>query len=106
MPQSAIAADIHQPFYVTGDLTAQIAFDPVIVLDYSRYPADFVLRQVTYPSMRADLRCFQDPYRCRSAYTIDISQSDLDPLVPWQVYTYYTSHRVSPPCLIILFYQP
>jgi len=102
VPQSPIAPDIHQPFYVTGDLTAQIAFDPVIVLNYSRYPTDVVLGQIADPGIGVDLGSLKNSVCCRAAYTVDICQSDLDPLVFWQVYTYYASHRMSPPSLNLL----
>jgi hypothetical protein len=61
----AVAADLHQPLDVDGDLLPEIAFDAALLLDDPADLPDVVLRQVLDPEVAADARLREDVARPR-----------------------------------------
>jgi hypothetical protein len=61
MPQATIGPDIHQPFNVHLNAFAKIAFDFALSVNDVSNSAQFVLAQITDPSLLVHLSLKKDP---------------------------------------------
>src|SRR5262245_18701661 len=95
MTAAAVAADFHEPLDVHGDLLAEIALDPALLLDHPADLADVFFGQVLFADIRADAGVLQDAVRSHPADTVDIRETDLDALGARQIHASNTCHRLS-----------
>src|SRR6516225_10278684 len=95
VPQSAEAADFHQPLDVHGDLLAEIAFDAALLLDHLADAADVVLGQILDADVGAHPGRFEDRVRAETPDPIDVGETNLDALGPWKINACDTSHKLS-----------
>src|SRR5215211_688350 len=96
MPQAAVAADLHEPLDIHGDLLAEIALDAALLLEHTADLADVVFRQVLDADIRAHARRSEDVVRALASNAVDVGEPDLDPLGPRKVNACDTCHS----CLI------
>src|SRR5690242_12543885 len=54
VPQTAVAADLHQPLDVHRDLLAEVTLDATHFLDHAADLADVVFRQILHPDIGTD----------------------------------------------------
>jgi len=92
MPDTAIRAEIHEALDVLLNLTPQVAFNLEVSIDYLTDPHLFLGTEVVGVAPGVNVRFGQDFTRGGATYPIDISQRDLHPLVPGQLYSGYTGH--------------
>src|SRR5437660_7605570 len=90
--QAAVAADVHQPLDVHLGALPEVALDLALTLDDLADAVELRLVQVAHAHVGADLRLLEDGVRARAPDSVDVRQSDLDPLVDRQVNADYTSH--------------
>src|SRR6266404_63936 len=96
MSDSAVASEIHQAFDRLLKIAAQIAFDLVVGVDHLANMNLLIGRQVVGLDRRIDIGSFQNFERARPAYSIDISQRDIHPLVLRQFDSSYSCHLSKP----------
>ncbi len=96
MPQPAVTTYIHKPFYISGNLAAQIALNLVVLLKFLANFVDFVSRKVIdvpFPVYACCIKYLQ----CRgTAYAINISEGNINPLSTRQINASYSRHNISP----------
>src|SRR5437016_9185997 len=51
MPQPPVAAEIHQPFDIHGNVAPQIAFHHIVTIDHFANLQDFLIRQLGHPAL-------------------------------------------------------
>lgn len=96
MPESPIAAYLNKPLDVEVDLSAKLAFDAILAIDYLSEPAYFVLGQVLHAGIRADSRPRKYVSTKRRTYSVDVSQGNLDSLIPRNIYASNSSQSLPP----------
>ena len=100
MTDAAIAADLRQALNVQCGLATQVAFHG-IGLDSVAELLLIGVCQILHADVGVDTRLRQDILGALSADSVDISQSDLDPLILRQVNAGDTCHSLkAPPYLI------
>jgi hypothetical protein len=95
MSESAVAADVHHPLDVHLDLLSQIAFNIPLLVNHRSDAVDLFLRQLANPSISAYVRLAQYLVRARSPNPIYVGETDLNPLIRWQINPCYSSHSSS-----------
>jgi hypothetical protein len=103
MPQTAIAANLNQPFDVHLDLAAQIAFDFIVLADVFTEQAYFGIRQVFDARIGTYAGSAQDGIGARAANAKDIGQSNFNPLVAGEVNAFNTSHSLLSLSLLVFW---
>src|SRR3954447_23439165 len=96
VPQAAIAADLHQPLDVHGDLLAEIAFDAPLLLDH---PADLphvVFGEILDADVGADGRGAQDVIRALPSDAINVGEPDFDTLRSRKIDASNACHSLDP----------
>src|SRR5262249_45270568 len=78
--QAAIAAEVHEPLDVHGDLTAEIALDLVVGLDDLADGAGLLLGEVLGPGGQGDARLGHDVLGGLVADPVDVLEGDHHPL--------------------------
>ena len=101
MPETAVAADFHQPLDVHRDLLAKIALDPTHFFDHAADLPDVVLGEILDADVRADARLSQDVAGPLASDAVDIGESKLDPLGARKIDAGNTSHVLSLPLLVL-----
>src|SRR6185437_12758088 len=91
VPDAAVAAEVHQPLDVHGDLAAQIALDGEL-RDLRADGVDLVLREVLDPGVRVDARALAGGVRARPSHAIDVREPDPHVLVHRDVDAGYACH--------------
>jgi hypothetical protein len=98
--QTAIAANVHQPFYVHLHLLAQVALNHALLVNDGANAIYFVFGQFSYSPVNADAGLFQYLIGARAPNTVDVGKTHLCPLICRKVYTGYACHSSS-----VLFYR-
>ena len=96
MTEAAIAADVHEALDAHGDLTAKIAFDLVFLVDDLADFLDIRLGELVGAEVGADVCFLKDGARRSRTDTEDVSKSNFDPFISWQVNPSDTSHGILP----------
>ena len=94
MTGAAVAADLGQPLDIQGNLTAQVAFHHVALVDGFTKLGFVGLGQILDAGVGVDPSLRQDVLGALSANTIDIGQTDFDSLILGQVNTGNTCHTL------------
>src|SRR5439155_26333587 len=81
MPQSAIAAEIHQPLDVHRDGSPQIALDRVFAVDQLAHPQHLVVGHLVRPALGRDADLAADLGGLGPADAMDVGQGDRYALV-------------------------
>ena len=76
--QTPITPEIHQPFNIHRDLAAQIALDPIFVIDDLADAGDLIVVQRIHPHRPGHAGLFADLYRPRATDPMNISQGNSD----------------------------
>ena len=95
--QATVTSDVHQTLDVRTDFSPQITFDNTVSLNNGRNLANLLFCQVPNPNIRVNGCCFQYPFGQRSANSINVRQTYLDPFVSGQIHPNYTCQSASPP---------
>jgi hypothetical protein len=93
MPQTAVAANIHETLYAHVYFTSKVTFDNHLPLQYFTEPGDFVVGEIPNASLFANSGALQELLTGRVAHAINVGQADQDPFVPWKVYACDSCHR-------------
>src|SRR6185503_16855360 len=102
MPQSTIAADIHQPLDVHLHSLTQVAFDFALRFQDITDAAQLVFTQVSDAGIQIDTSFLEHRVRTRTTNAVNVGQANLGSLVRWQIYSSYTCHLNSRyPCLCL-----
>ena len=88
----AVAADLGQPLDIQSNLTAQVAFHHVALVDGLTKLGFVGLGQILHAGVGVDPSLRQDVLGALSANTVDIGQTDFDSLILGQVNTGNTCH--------------
>jgi len=97
MPQTAIAAEVHQTFDIHRYLTPQITLDFVAFIDYFSNLRYFGFSQLLGSGVKIDTSFGQYFLRGRTTDTVYISQCDFNMLVSRDVNAGYSCQ-----CLLLL----
>ena len=81
MPNTAIASDFHQTFYVKADFSSQVAFYFIMLIDILTDLARIFFGKIFHPDIRIDTSLGEYVLRRFQADTIYIGQSNFDTLV-------------------------
>jgi hypothetical protein len=95
MAQSPIAPQIHETLDVHGNFGAQFTLDLNLAVNGFSDVVDFDIRQIVRKGIGINFQLLQNFVRCGPSYSIDVGQSDLNPLAPGQVYTRNTCQSLS-----------
>ncbi len=82
MPKPAIAAYVHEPLDVHGQLFPQITLDSAVRVDSLRDVRDLLLCELLHSDLGSDIYFLQDGGRSYATDAEDVSQSDVDSLLP------------------------
>ncbi len=93
MPQTAVAADLHQTLDVHLSLAAQVAFHRQVIDDVVTQRSDLGVGQLAHTSIRTDLGRLQNFLRSFQADAINIGQANFNALVTREVNTFNTCHN-------------
>ena len=93
VPETAVAADIHQPLDIHRSLSPERTLDRVIVLDDLPYPRSLLVGQLLRLRHDGYSGLFEDLEGTRATYTEDIGQRDLDMLAVGYIDSDYSRHR-------------
>ena len=80
MPETAICSEIHEPLDVHGHQCPQFAFNLVLAVDGFSDAVDLGFRQHIGFCTGIDVQLGEYFLGCRSTDTVDIGQTDLNPL--------------------------
>ena len=106
MTLPTVAANLRQTFDVHRYFTSKITFD-LVFLVYEVTDAGYLaLRQVLCSRVWIDPRFSQDLPTPRNPNAVDVDQSDLDPLVSWDVHSRNSCHCRPPVSIPTLAMQP
>ena len=89
MPQSPVAADIHQALDAHVHLSPQTSFNLVTVLDYASELVDLTFRQGVDPGVKIHLRLLKDLGGQTPANSVDVGEAYSNSFVPGQIYSCY-----------------
>src|SRR6266446_851617 len=90
--QTAIAAEIHQPFDVHRDLSPQITLDRVVAVDQLAHPQDLVVRHLMNPPLERDPDTAADLHGLGAADAVNVGQSDRYPLLVGDIHASDARH--------------
>jgi len=79
--QSAIAAEIHQPFDAHRDLSSQVALDAIFSVDQLAHTQSFVVGQLMHSPLCGDADSVAYLSSLSPADAINVGESDRDPLL-------------------------
>jgi hypothetical protein len=89
MPQSPVAADIHQAFDAHIHLSPQTSFNLVTVLDYASELVNLTFRQGIDPGINIHPRLLKDLGRQTPANSVDVGEANSNSFVAGQIYSCY-----------------
>src|SRR5438105_4477164 len=89
-----VAADLHLPLDVLGDLPPQVTLDLEVLVDPCPQTGDLFLGEVPHPGVGRDLRRGADLLGPRRPDAEDVGEGDLEPLLPRDVDPGDTCHAV------------
>jgi hypothetical protein len=96
VPQSAVAANVHQSFDIHGDLTSEVTFHAHFLVDNVAQAIDLVVGQFAHPRIWIDIRALEELLARMESYSVDIWQCRLDALIARKIDSRYSRHVVSP----------
>jgi len=98
--QTSVAADVHEPLDVHGNLPAEITLNPHFFIDDVTQAIDFIVSQVPNPGVRIDSGASEKLLARMQPDAVDVRQRSFDPLIPGKVNSRNSGHVLSPqPCL-------
>ena len=92
MPQAPECAGVHQPFDIHRDFFAKIAFNLVIMFNDFPELDNLIFAEILDTNRAFHPGLLQNPKRRGSTDPIDISKTDIGPLVSRQINSSYTRH--------------
>src|ERR1700733_11452637 len=92
MTQSPVAAEVHEPLNVHGDLTTEITLDHIVAVDHLAQLQHFLVGQLRNPSCLGNRYLVHDFLGLSRTNAVDILQRDHDALVRWYIDASNTSH--------------
>jgi len=96
MAESAIAADVHQPFDVHRYFTPEIAFDSHLFVDDFANAVDLVIGQIAHARIGTDIRSLQQHLTGVESDPINVWQRCFDSLVARKIDSCNSRHARSP----------
>ena len=97
MPQTAIAADLHQALDVHGNFATQVALYLDVVVNVVAQLADIILGQILDAGVGVDARGLDDVVGDVAANAVDVRQGDLNAFLPGKVDTSNSCHVLFAP---------
>src|SRR3990170_1964793 len=94
MAQAAVAAEVHQPLDIHGDVAPEVAFDHVVAVDNLADLHDLRLGQLADPALRRDSDLGADMFGEGIADAMNVSEGHLDPFVGRDVHACNSGHVV------------
>ena len=91
VPQTPVAAEIHQTLDIHCHFTAKLTLDPIVAVDHLADPGDLVIAELVDAHRPCDPGFFAYLGRRRTTDSVDIGQRDADRLVR-KVDTRYARH--------------
>src|ERR1700685_299910 len=85
MTQSPVAAEVHEPLNVHGDLTTEITLDHIVAVDHLAQLQHFLVGQLRNPSCLGNRYFMHDFLGLSRTDAVDILQRDHDALVRWYI---------------------
>lgn len=80
MPQTTIAADVHQPLDIHVDFPAEVAFDHHFLLDNVPEARNLIVGEISYPRIGTDPRTLQHLLARGEPDAVDVGQADFNTL--------------------------
>src|SRR5437867_11381908 len=90
--ETAIAADLLEPFDVQRDLAAEVALHRIAAIDDLADLGDLGLGEIADARGEIDPRLLEDLARRRRPDAVDVAQGDVHSLLAWDVNTRDTGH--------------
>ena len=87
MTQAAVAADVHEPLDVQGDVLAKVTLHGLFGCDDAADATNLVLGQIPDLGAEVDLRPSQDAVRLGAPDAENVGERDLDALADGQINT-------------------
>ncbi len=87
-----VATDLDLPFDVLCDFASKVTLDAVVRVDGLTAPLDLCIGEIADLCVVVDFKSTEDLVRPRTPDPKDIGETDLDPFVPWEVYSGNTCH--------------
>ena len=87
MTHAAIAADLSQALDVQSHFTAEVALDPIVLVDHFTQRGFLILGQILDADVGINVGELQNFLCASSADAVDVSQTDLDSLFTCLLYT-------------------
>jgi hypothetical protein len=94
--QASVAADVHEPLDVHGNLPSEITLNPHFLIDDVAQAIDFIVRQVPNPGVRIDSGASEKLLARMQSDAIYVRQSSFDSLIPGKVNSRNSGHVLSP----------
>ena len=85
MPKPPLAANVHEHLDVLRDFPAEVALDPVALLDHLAQLDDLGLAEMLGPRVYIDIGLFADLFRERKPNSMDVGEGNVDPLVSREI---------------------
>jgi len=92
MPDAAVAPEVHQPLDVHRNIPTKITFDKITAINYLANSDNFIIGKLVDPTLFRNAAFAADFGRLDPADTVDVRQSDGNPLPRWNVYACNTRH--------------
>ena len=89
---ATVATDFNESFDIQSNFTAKVAFYCDVLVDIVTQLCNVFFGQILDADIRIDTGTCQNLICCAAADSVDISQTDLDPLILRKVYTCYSCH--------------
>jgi hypothetical protein len=83
VPQSAVAAKVHQTLYIHGDVSAEITFDPAFFVNLLSDLSYFGFGQIISPGINIDSGRSENLLGSRLSYPVDVGERNFYPLIFW-----------------------
>ena len=98
MTQPTIAAEIHQPLNIHGDLAPKIAFDDVVTIDHFANLEHFLVGQLRHATFLRNRHLLHDFAGLFGPDPVDVLERDDHALVSGYVDTGNTGHGLNSCC--------
>ena len=92
MADSLVATDFDFSFDVLCNITAQVTFDRVVLINEVPHANDFFVGQIANAGCSTDIECFTDICLAGTTDSIDVGECDLNSLLPREVNSCNTCH--------------
>jgi hypothetical protein len=95
MAKPSVSPNVHQAFYVHGDITPQVPFHFMIFLDDATDSGHFFFGQVFHSDLFSNLGFLQDVPRNGGTHSVYVGQGNSRLLIFGNIYTRYSRHCFS-----------